>query len=51
MLSVSNVRALLRAVMPLSQLTAEQACEEVVEHLINRTLSRKSRMKKVLGVH
>jgi hypothetical protein len=43
-LSVSNVRSLLRAVMPLEQLNTQQA----VEHLVNRTYSRKSRMKKFL---
>lgn len=45
-LSVANVRELLRAVMPLKRLTEEQATERVVEHLLNRTRSRKSRLKK-----
>ena len=45
--SVANVRSLLRAVMPLSQLTTVQAVDKVIEHLINRTSSRKSRMKKL----
>ena len=45
-LSVANVRELLRAVMPLKQLTEEQATERVIEHLLNRTRSRKSRIKK-----
>ena len=45
-LSVANVRELLRAVMPLKQLTAEQATERIIEHLLNRTRSRKSRIKK-----
>lgn len=45
MLSVANVRSLLRAVMPLSELNSEQAIEQVVEHLVKRTRSRKSRMK------
>lgn len=44
-LSVANVRQLLRAVMPLPQLTVESATELVIEHLINRTRARKSRMK------
>ena len=44
-LSVANIRELLRAVMPLPQLTTEQAAELVVSHLINRTKSRKSRLK------
>ncbi len=45
-LSMANVRELLRAVMPLPQLTPAQATELVVEHLVNRVRSRKSRMKK-----
>lgn len=45
-LSMANVRALLRAVMPLRQLTAQQATEQVIEHLLNRTRSRNSRLKK-----
>jgi hypothetical protein len=45
-LSVANVRELLRAVMPLKQLTEEQATERIIEHLLNRTHSRKSRIKK-----
>lgn len=44
-LSVANVRALLRAVMPLPQLTPEEATRQVVRHLFNRTQSRKSRLK------
>jgi len=47
-LSVANVRSLLRAVMPLEQLNTQQAVEQVIEHLVNRTHSRKSRMKKFL---
>ena len=45
-LSVANVRELLRAVIPLKQLTEEQATERIIEHLLNRTRSRKSRIKK-----
>jgi SRSO17 transposase len=45
-LSVANVRELLRAVMPLPQLSPQEAAEQVVEHLVNRTRSRKSRMKR-----
>jgi hypothetical protein len=45
-LSVANVRELLRAVMPLKQLSEEQATERVIEHLLNRTRSRRSRIKK-----
>lgn len=44
-LSVANVRELLRAAMPLPQLNPEQAAELVMEHLINRTRSRKSRLR------
>lgn len=45
-LSFANVRALLRAVMPLRQLDPQQAVEQVIEHLFNRTQSRKSRLKR-----
>jgi len=45
-LSVANVRELLQAVMPLKRLTPEQATAQVIEHLFNRTYSRKSRLKK-----
>ena len=44
-LSFANIRLLLRAVMPLNKLTPEQAIDRVIEHLLNRTYSRKSRMK------
>ena len=44
-LSFSNIRELLRAVMPLPQLTPEEAVLLVIQHLINRTRSRKSRLK------
>jgi hypothetical protein len=45
-LSVANVRTLLRAVMPLRQMTEAQATDLVIEHLLNRVRSRKSRLKK-----
>ena len=45
-LSVGNVRELMRAAMPLPQLTTEQATQLVIKHLKNRTRSRKSRLKK-----
>jgi SRSO17 transposase len=45
-LSVANVRLLLRAVMPLQRLNVKQATDLVIEHLLNRTRSRKSRLKK-----
>ena len=44
-LSVANVREMLCAAMPLPQLTPIQAAELVIEHLDNRTRSRKSRLK------
>jgi SRSO17 transposase len=45
-LSVANVRTLWRAVMPLRQLSEAQATDLVIEHLLNRARSRKSRLKK-----
>lgn len=48
-LSIGNVRELLRAVMPLPQLTPQQAAKLVVKHLDNRTRSRKSRLTKALS--
>jgi len=44
-LSTANVRALLRAAMPLPQLTPDEARALVTKHLVNRARSRKSRMK------
>lgn len=44
-LSTANVRELMKAVMPLPQLTAEQATQLVVKHLVNRTRSTASRLK------
>ncbi len=44
--SVRNVRELLRAAMPLPQLSIQQAADLVIEHLTNRTRSRKSRLRK-----
>ena len=46
MLSVGNVRELLRAAMPLPQLSTQEASALVIEHLVNRTRSRKSRLRK-----
>lgn len=46
MLSVRNVRELLRAAIPLPQLSIEDAADLVVKHLTNRTRSRKSRLRK-----
>jgi predicted Co/Zn/Cd cation transporter (cation efflux family) len=48
-LSVANVRSLLRAALLLPQLSPLQAAELVVQHLDNRTRSRKSRLKHRLG--
>ena len=45
-LSVANVRELLRAAMPLPQLSPEAAVSLVVTHLINRTRARKSRLRR-----
>ena len=45
-LSVANVRTLLRAVMPLRQMSEMQATDLVIKHLLNRARSRKSRLKK-----
>jgi hypothetical protein len=41
-LSVANLRTLLQAAMPLPQLSLKQAMALVVEHLDNRTRSRRS---------
>ena len=49
LLSVSNVRTLLRAAMPLPELTPEKATALVVEHLVNRTRSRQSRLRLAPG--
>ena len=44
-LSMANIRLLLRAAMPLPQPTPEKAVAQVVDHLVNRTRSRSSRLK------
>lgn len=44
-LSMANVRDMLRAAMPLPHFSPEDANALVVMHLVNRTMSRKSRMK------
>ena len=46
LLSVRNVRELLRAAIPLPQLSVEEAAKLVIKHLVNRTRSRKSRLRK-----
>ena len=48
-ISVANVRALLRAALPLPQLSPTEAAALVVKHLDNRTRSRKSRMMQLSG--
>jgi SRSO17 transposase len=46
-LSVANIREMLRAALPLPQLTPQQAADLVVKHLDNRVRSRKSRLKRL----
>lgn len=48
-LSVANVRELLRAALPLPRLSTTEAATLVVQHLDNRTRSRKSRIKNHSG--
>lgn len=48
-LSVANVRELLRAALPLPRFSTTEAASLVVQHLDNRTRSRKSRMKNHSG--
>lgn len=45
-LSMANVRELLKAALPLKQLSPEEASRLVVQHLVNRALSIRSRLKK-----
>jgi len=45
-LSLANVCELLRAALPLRQLSIQQAADLVVQHLDNRTRSRRSRLKR-----
>jgi len=44
-LSTANVRELLKAVLPLPQLTPAEAMDLVITHLINRARSTSSRLK------
>lgn len=44
-LSVANVRFMLKAVMPLAQLSPQQAVDVVVNHLVNRSRSKHARLK------
>jgi SRSO17 transposase len=48
-LSVSNVCELLRAALPLRQLSSQEATALVIKHLDNRTRSRRSRLRKRSG--
>ena len=48
-LSMANVREMLRAAMPLPQLTPLQSAQLVAKHLDNRARSRKSRLHKALS--
>jgi len=45
-LSTANVREMLRTVMPLPQLSPEEAQAQVVKHLVNRSRSTASRLRK-----
>jgi len=50
-LSTANVREVLKAVLPLPQLTLEQATELVIIHLVNRARSTSSRLKSQAKPH
>jgi len=50
-LSTANVRELLKAVLPLRQLTLEQATELVITHLIHRARSISSRLQAQMNQH
>jgi SRSO17 transposase len=45
-LSTANVRELLRAVLPLPQLSPQEAVALVIDHLVGRARSRRSRLKR-----
>ena len=44
-LSMANIRELLKSVLPLQQLSPEQARRLVIKHLVNRARSTRSRLK------
>jgi len=44
--STANVCEMLRAVMPLPQLSPEEAQTQVIKHLVNRSRSTASRLRK-----
>ena len=48
-LSMANVREMLRATLPLRQLSPLEAANLVVKHLDNRTRSRRARLRKHSG--
>jgi SRSO17 transposase len=48
-LSMANVREMLKAVLPLEQLSPEQATQVVIKHLVNRSHSTRSRIKTKRG--
>jgi len=50
-LSYANVREMLRAAMPLPQLAPADAAALVIEHLTNRTRSRRSRLRQARFAH
>jgi hypothetical protein len=45
-LSMSNIRSLLRSALPLPQRSSQEATVRVAQLLVNRTRSRKSRLKR-----
>ena len=47
-LSTANVREMLRAVLPLPQLSPEEAQAQIVKHLVNRSRSTASRLRQPL---
>jgi len=50
-LSTANVRELLKAVLPVPQLTPQQATELVSTHLVNRARSTSSRLRRQVKPH
>jgi hypothetical protein len=46
LVSVAKVRELLRATMPLPELTPEKATDLIVEHLLNRMQPRKNHLRR-----
>jgi SRSO17 transposase len=50
-LSMANVRAMLQAVLPLPQLSPEQATGIVIKHLVHRSRSTRSRLKQQRRKH